>query len=177
MRVYRITPLEKKNVEITYDVFEEKDNSVRGWNVKEMYRWGLGYRLEDDPVSEWEANNNGISCNPEVGSGAELDDRIYVEFEFDEDFTDEEKQEIEKNWYEGGAGWLYDGDHDWQEEYVSLVIYGPVKIDLIDDSTNEIIEENVQPKHDTANLSWQTVSDEEMIVWPFPTGKGETKIE
>ena len=33
-KVYRITPLEKKNAEILYDVFEEmEDGSTRSWNI------------------------------------------------------------------------------------------------------------------------------------------------
>lgn len=170
MKLYRITPLEKKNVSIGYDVFEELDNGdIRSWRVEELYRWGCGYRAEDDPVSEWESKNNGISCDLNVGWGPDLDDQISVDFEFGDGFTDEEKSEIENNWNEGGAGWLYDGEHNWQVDDDSLMIYGPVKIDLIDDDTGNILEENVQPKNDTANLSWQTVSDQEVSVWPFPT--------
>ncbi len=143
-KVYRITPLEKKNAEILYDVFEEmEDGSTRSWHIEELYRWGLGFRHVDNPVTEWEVNSKAITCDTDAGYGAELDDLINVSFNFDENFTEEEKDELKNLWYEGGAGWLYDGDHSWQVDYDSLTIYGSVKIDLIDDSTLEIFEEKV----------------------------------
>jgi hypothetical protein len=167
-KLYRITPQEKKSIEIYYEIFEEGNNGeIRNWNLRELYRWGLGYRSVDDPVSEWE-RNNGITCDPEVGSGAELDDLISVDFDFDEDFTEEEKEELTKLWYDGGAAWLYDGEHDWQVDYSSINIYAPVKIDLIDDVTGEVYEEDVQSNIDPMNLSWKTISDQEASVWPFP---------
>lgn len=176
-KVYRITPLEKKNAEILYDVFEEmEDGSTRSWHIEELYRWGLGFRHVDNPVTEWEVNSKAITCDTDAGYGAELDDLINVSFNFDENFTEEEKDELKNLWYEGGAGWLYDGDHNWQVDYDSLTIYGSVKIDLIDDSTLEIFEENIQPKSESAPMSWQTISDQEASVWPFPIQKnfGET---
>jgi hypothetical protein len=176
-KVFRITPLEKKNVEVCFDVFEETDEgTIRSWHVEELYRWGLGFRHLDNPISEWELKSNAINCDTDAGSGAELDDLINVSFNFDASFSEEEKREIENLWYEGGAGWLYDGEHNWQVDYDSLVVYGPVKIDLIDDITNEIFEENIQPTSEGAPMDWQTISDQEVAVWPFPTQKnfGET---
>jgi hypothetical protein len=169
VKVYRITPLEKKNVEIYYDVYEEKeDGTIRAWSITELYRWGLGFRTEDDPISEYERNGNGITCDPEIGSGAELDDLISVNFEFDDSFSDDEQQALENEWYDGGAAWLYDGEHDWQVDYSSLTIHGPVNIDLIDDVTGEVYEEDVQTSTEKIDVSWQTVSDQEASVWPFP---------
>lgn len=142
--VYKITPLEKKNITVTYDVFEElSEGNVRGWRVEEIYRWGYGYRSLDNPVGEWESNN-GIFCEFDLGS--EVDDLIAHYFEFDDGFTDEEKAEIESNWDNGGPSWLFDGDHNWQVESTEFLICGPTKIDLVDEWSNEIIEENVSPK-------------------------------
>jgi hypothetical protein len=167
-KVYRITPQEKKNIEIYYDIFEEGVNGeIRNWNIRELYRWGLGFRNIDDPVSEWE-RNNCISCDPKIGSGAELDDLISVDFNFDEGFSDEEKQTIENNWNDGSVAWLYDGEHNWQVDYNSINIYGPVKIDLVDDVTGEVFEEDVHSSIDPMNVSWKTVTDQEVSVWPFP---------
>ena len=39
-KLYRITPLEKKNVEYFVDVFERLDDgSIRGFEVTEVWRW------------------------------------------------------------------------------------------------------------------------------------------
>jgi hypothetical protein len=176
-KVYRITPLEKKNAEVFYDVYEKTaDGEIRSWHVEELYRWGLGFRHEDNPVSEWEINSKAIACDTDAGYGSELDDLINVSFDFDESFTEEEIEEIKNLWYEGGAGWLYDGEHDWEVDFDSVTIYGPVKIDLIDDITLEIFEENIQPKSEGSPMVWQTISDQETSVWPFPIQKnfGET---
>ena len=168
--IYKITPLEKKNIVLTYDVFEEgPDITLRGWKVEETYRWGAGFRSLEDAVTEWESNNNGIWCDPDVGMGAELDDLCSVNFEWDTGFTDEEKASIEMNWEDGGTSWLYDGEHNWQVESTNLLICGPVKIDLIDDTTNDVIEENVKPINRVTNIAWQTVPDSELAAWPFPT--------
>lgn len=177
-KVYRITPLEKKNVEILYDIFEERnDGSIRGWKIEELYRWGIGFRSEDNPVNEWEIKSNSIQCELDVGYGSELEDVINVSFEFDENFTEEEKEILIELWYDGGAGWLYDGDHPWQVDHESLTIYGPVKIDLIDDITLEIFEENIKPKTEGSPMNWQTVSDQEASVWPFPIQKNFGEID
>ena len=46
--LYRIKPVDKKSIEITYDVYKEReDGSIVGWNVKELYRWGQGF-VEDE---------------------------------------------------------------------------------------------------------------------------------
>jgi len=177
MKLYRITPLEKKNVEYLIDAYEQlEDGFTRGFTVTELWRWGLGYREEEDPITEYDYHSKTIYCDPDVGYGAELDDLISVNFEWTEGFTEEEKKEIEARW-EGtvededgrwGTAWLYDGDHNWAVDHSSVTIYGPVKIDLLNEDGN-VVEEDVQPKKETIDLSWQTVSDQEVSVWPFPT--------
>jgi len=154
MNVYRITPLEKKNITVSYDVYEElPDHQIRTWKVEETYRWGCGYRSLEDAVSEWETNNNGVYCEFDLGS--DVEDLIAVYFEFDDGFTDEEKSEIEQNWDNGGPSWLFDGEHNWQVESTEFLICGPVKIDLVDEWSNEVIEENVQPKpFKPSNTAW-----------------------
>ena len=157
-KLYRITPLEKKSVEYFVDVYETTVNgTIRGFDVTEVWRWGYGFREEDDPVWKFEAEgNNGVHCNPQVGWGCELDDLIAVYVNFSDGFTDEEKEKIEAilrgeqeddegRW---GPAWIYDGDHHWQVEDDHVRIIGPVKIDLVDANgygDDAIIEENVKP--------------------------------
>lgn len=175
-KVYRITPLEKKNAEIIYDVFEDKEGQLRNFHIEELYRWGLGFREETDPVTEYEYSTKAIACPTDVGYGQELDDLINVSFDFDESFSEEEKDEIKELWYEGGASWLYDGEHNWEVDHSSITIYGPVQIDLIDDMTGEVFEENIVPEIESSPMEWKTISDEAASAWPFPVQKnfGET---
>ena len=154
-KVYRITPLEKKSVEYFVDVFERMpDGTIRGFDVTEIWRWGFGYREEDNPVWQYEVEggNVRIHCNPQVGWGCELDDLIGVYVNFSDGFTDDEKAYIEAilrgeqedddgRW---GTPWIYDGDHNWEVEDDHVAIIGPVKIDLLDEDGN-VLEENVKP--------------------------------
>jgi hypothetical protein len=152
--IYRITPLQKKSVEYFVDVYQEMpDDSIRGFEVTEVWRWGQGFRELDNPVYERETDR--VYCNPEDGWGCELDDLCGVYINWDDNWTDEEKADIEaylrweKEDDEGrcGTGWLFDGDNGLSIEEVSLYITGPVKIDIVNEEVyNEVIEENVQPE-------------------------------
>ena len=138
--LYRIKPSDKKSVEAYYDVYsKDEQGNIRGWSVTELYRWGQGF-VEDE--SELPYNDDRYhSVDPTIGWGCELEDLCAVDFEFDDSFTDEEKEEIEELWADGGAGWLYDGEHDWEVEEDTITILGPFVVDKIDEDVyNEIIE-------------------------------------
>ena len=157
-KLYRITPLEKKSVEYFVDVFERlPDGGFRGFDVTEIWRWGYGFREEDEPVQSWELDGNGVHCRPTVGWGCELDDLCGVYVNFSDGFTDEEKAKIEAllRWEtedeDGrcGTGWIYDGDHSWEIEDDHVRITGPVKIDLVDADgygDTAVLEADVKPE-------------------------------
>jgi len=138
--LYRIKPTDKKSIEAYYDVFsKDEQGNIRGWSVTEMYRWGQGF-VEDE--SELPFSDDRYHCvDPTIGWGCELEDLCAVDFEFDDSFTEEEKEEIEQLWADGGAGWLYDGDHNWEVEEDTITILGPFVVDKIDEDVyNESIE-------------------------------------
>ena len=138
--LYRIKPADKKSVEAFYDVFsKDEQGNIRGWSVTELYRWGQGF-VED--IDELPFSDDRYHCvDPTIGWGCELEDLCAVDFEFDDSFTDEEKEEIEELWADGGAGWLYDGEHDWEVEEDTITILGPFVVDKIDEDVyNESIE-------------------------------------
>ena len=149
-KLYRITPLEKKSVEYFIDVFERlEDGSCRGFEAHFYYRWGQGFREEDNQPWDFEVEN-GVNCNPTVGWGCELDDLCGVDVRFDENFTKEEMTEIralctgEAEDDEGrfGEGWIYDGDHNWEIEDDCVYIHRPLQIDLVSED-GDVIQENV----------------------------------
>lgn len=167
-QLYRITPQEKKSIEYFVYAYEQTPDGVsRGFEVVETWRWGQGFRPLDEPVYENEIGE--IHCDPQVGWGCELDDLISVRVDFSDGFTDEEKafiesilcgekEDEESRW---GTAWLYDGHHNWQVEWDHVAIYGPVKIDLIDEDVyNVAIDENVAP------LKYEPVKG-----WPFPSAE------
>ena len=49
MAHYRVTPLEKKSIEVFYELFrEDPDTGVVQWmNISELFRWGQAF-IEDD---------------------------------------------------------------------------------------------------------------------------------
>ena len=138
--LYRIKPADKKSVEAYYDVYsKDEQGNVRGWSVTELYRWGQGF-VEDESELPF-SDDRYHSVDPTIGWGSELEDLCAVDFEFDDSFTEEEKTEIEQLWEDGGAGWLYDGEHDWEVEEDTITILGPFVVDKIDEDVyNESIE-------------------------------------
>ena len=164
--IYRIKPLEKKSVELFYDVYSINEiGTVRGFTITETYRWGFGFRELDDAVDEWDVEH-GVQCDPSTGWGCDADDLCACYFDFDDSFTEEEQAEIEAAWEEGGAGWLYDGDHSWQVEEDNVKIYGPVQVDLVDEDgygDSAVLEENIPI------VPRQSVTVTSLAAWPFPT--------
>ena len=151
--LYRIKPVDKKSIYAVYDVYKtDEDGNTRGFVVRELYRWGQGFREIDEPIY---IEDKCIIVDPQLGWGCELDDGISIDFEFDNEFTDEEKEEIENFWCNGdpedpngriGAAWLYDYS-DWEVEDDYVEIYGPFQVDIIDENDyNIVIEENIELK-------------------------------
>ena len=143
--LYRIKPSDKKSVEAYYDVYsKDEQGNIRGWSVTELYRWGQGFvEVESElPFSD----DRYHSVDPTVGWGCELEDLCAVDFEFDDSFTEEEKEEIEQLWADGGAGWLYDGDHNWEVEEDTITILGPFVVDKIDEDVYNVSIETVELK-------------------------------
>ena len=162
-KLYRITPVDKKSITAVYDVYKtDEEGNTRGFVVRELYRWGQGFRELDEPVY---VEDKWIICNPNLGWGAELDDGISIDFEFDDTFTDEEKEAIENCWCNGdpddpdmrmGAAWLYDYS-EWKVEDDYIEIIGPFKVDIVDDNEyNSNIEENIklESRPIDTNSSW-----------------------
>jgi hypothetical protein len=136
MAHYTITPLEKKSIHISYEMYRENDNGSISWfNIEDHYRWGRGF-IEEDMECNIEADRTRSQyCKSDAGEyeGCEFEDGIACYFEFSDDIGEEEQQAIKDAYYEGGAGWLYDSpDHTWQEEDCYVVVDAPYKIELCD---------------------------------------------
>jgi len=73
---------------------------------------------------------------------------------FSDDISDEDKEAIESAYHEGGAGWLFDGEHDWQVEDDYLIIDAPYQVDLCEED-GTVIEENIKLKtRPNPSTSW-----------------------
>lgn len=144
MRVYKITPLEKKSISYVAEMYRNNpDGSLSWFNVEDHYRWGQGFIDEDMDCNLPHKDSDSAYCDPNSGWGAELEDQVAVHFEFSEDISEEEQEEIRESYHEGGQGWLHEGEHDWELEDDSIVVSAPFKVDLCEDN-GTVIEENIE---------------------------------
>ena len=156
MNVYVIKPLEKKSIVYHVEMFRSNpDDSISWFNIDETYRWGQGFVESDlDCNLPWEGDPVAYA-RTDCGWGCEFDDSVSVEWEFSDDISELEQQEIKESYYEGGAAWLFDGEHDWGEEDSAVHIIAPYQVSLCDEITGDVIEENVKLKtRPTASNNW-----------------------
>lgn len=152
MKLYRITPKQKKSIEYFIDVYQvQEDGTVRGFDVSFCYRWGQAFRDEDNPPAKWEAERQVIYASANIGYGCEFDDLCAVHVNFGDGFTEEEQAQIEAlcngdaqdedgRW---GESWIFDGDHTWEIDDDMVSIIAPFQIDLVtEDGT--VIQENCE---------------------------------
>ncbi len=145
-QVYVIKPLHKKSVVWHVEMFRENANGTISWfNVDETYRWGQGFVEGDLDCNLPYEGDNVAYARADVGWGCEFDDSCSCFFEFSEDITEEEQEAIRQAYYDGGAAWLFDGDHEWQEEDTEVQIIAPYQVDLCDED-GTVIEENIKLK-------------------------------
>lgn len=144
MAHYRITPLEKKSIEVFFELYrDDPETGMPQWvNIRETYRWGQAFISEDMECNLPTENDTQAYCRMEAGENesCEFDDSIAVSFEFDESINESEQEDIKKEYYDGGAGWVYDGVHEWGIEDDYVIVYGPFKIELCDEDGNIIKE-------------------------------------
>ena len=131
MAHYTITPLEKKSISIRYEMYRDNDDGTQSWfNIDDHYRWGKGFIEEDMECNLERDQTRSQYCKADAGEyeGCDLEDQHACWFEFSEDITEEEQEEIKEAYYNGGAGWLYDDpDHAWQEEDCYVIVLPPYK--------------------------------------------------
>ena len=142
--VYCIKPLEKKSISWRVEMYREnEDGSISWFNMEELYRWGQGFIEEElDCNLPWKGDNSA-HCRTDAGWGCEFEDSISIDWEFSDDIPELEQQEIKESYYEGGAAWLFDGEHDWQTEDDYVIVLAPFSVDYASDN-GDIINENVE---------------------------------
>jgi hypothetical protein len=157
-QLYRITPLEKKSIVYHVEMFRDNSDGTISWfNIDETYRWGQGFIEADmDCNLPWEGDTIAYT-KPNIGWGCEFDDSVSIDWEFSDDISETEQQELKELYYEGGAGWLFDGEHAWQEEDSAVHVYAPYHVSLCqDDGTVVVADVKLKPKPKPSNA------------WPFP---------
>ena len=144
MAHYTITPLEKKSIDAVWELYRENPNTGEiDWvNITDCYRWGRGFIEEGMEVNLPTDKDTTAYCKMDAGEfeGCEFDDSVACYFEFSDAISEEEQESIKKSYYENGAGWIYDGEHEWQIEDDYVIIHGPYKIEFCDEDGTVIRE-------------------------------------
>ena len=154
MSVYLIKPLEKKSIEWYVEMYRNnEDGSISWFNMSETYRWGQGF-VEEDMYCNLPYEGDTIAhARTDCGWGCEFEDSVGITWEFSDDLSEEEQENIKKCYCEGddsdeggdlsGVAWLYDGTHNWQFEDEYVIVHGPFQISLCEEDST-VIEENVR---------------------------------
>lgn len=149
MAHYRITPLEKKSIDAVYELYRQNpETGITQWvNIQESYRWGQGFIAEDMDCNLPHTSTKDAYCKMDEGEfeGCEFDDSVAVNFDFDESITEEEQEEIKEAYYNGGAGWIFDGEHEWEIEDDYVIVYAPFKVEFCKEDGTVINEVELKP--------------------------------
>lgn len=159
MSHYRITPLEKKSISVIYEMYRENDDGSISWfNIEDHYRWGQGFIAEDMDCNLGSAEDQVQYCKMEDGEheGCEFDDSVAVFFAFSDDLTEIEQEAIKESYYDGGAGWLFDGDHSWQEEDSAVLVQAPYKVEFCKEDGTVIREVKLRTEEEWRKLYEET---------------------
>jgi hypothetical protein len=141
--VYLIKPLHKKSICWHVEMYRQNsDGSVSWFNIDDHYRWGQGFVEADMDCNLPYAEDTQAHARNDCGWGAELEDQHACYFEYSDDMSEDDKEALESAYHEGGASWLFDGEHDWQVEDDYLIIDAPYQVSLCNED-GTVIEENV----------------------------------
>jgi len=142
MAHYTITPLEKKSIEMHYELFRNnEDGSISTLDVTETWRFGRGFIEEEMECNLDFADSKKFYAKPDEGEqeGCEFDDSIQVLFEFSDDVSIEDQEAFKQCYYRGdeegrgGVGYIHEGDHNWEIEDEAIWIYPPVKVEFCEE--------------------------------------------
>jgi hypothetical protein len=143
MNIYRIRPQQKKSVVICWELHRAHNQSNSWVKIQDHYRWGNGF-VEADTVEDIIGlTPECVSCDIDIGFDIDLEDSVAVYFEYSDDITDVEQEKIEQCYYQDGASWIYDGDHNWQLKDEELLILSPYCIDLMS-RDGDTLETNIK---------------------------------
>lgn len=144
MSHYRITPLEKKSIELVFELYrQDPETGIVQWmNINDSYRWGKAFIAEDMDINLPRKDSTQAYCKIDAGENESCDfeDSVMVEFDFSDDISEEEQQELKEAYYNGGAGWVYDGDHDWEIEDDYVIVYAPFTVEFCNEDGTDCKE-------------------------------------
>lgn len=119
---YKISTSEKKSV--IEKNFYEKDG--KSFTVEQCYRWGY-FTSDEKPDLENYNPEEGVMIYDYGVDDHSFDDGCYIDFIYDDDITEEEREAIENTWEED---W-YEGINElgWHEVETEVWFYGPLEVE------------------------------------------------
>jgi hypothetical protein len=148
--LYEVKPAEKKNV-FTSTSYSMEDGRV--FYMEETYRWGRA-TIESDvaPQESEDPYRDPFDLDDYTVIDQESDDGCSLDFSFEGEWTDEQKQEVFEAWEEDAWDGL-DRIGASSDDY-TMKFYGPLEI--------ECVGESETPPEDNS-----TDSDAPKRSWPF----------
>jgi hypothetical protein len=122
---YKITPLSDNNIEYFAKICKI-ETPTTSWTVEEKWGTGQGFRLLDDYIDELDPTL--VICNPDIGWGANLKNIVKVNFNFNNNFTTTQQQELQQLWSDNRSLLTNCG---WRIDQHLIHITGPMKIELV----------------------------------------------
>ena len=123
---YKITPLLDNNIKYFAKICKIENPTTSCWTVAEKWGTGQGFRLLDDYIDELEPPL--VICNPDIGWGADLKNLVEVNFNFNNNFTITQQQELQDLWHNSRS---LLADCGWRIDQQSIHITGPMNIQLV----------------------------------------------
>ena len=83
-------------------------------------------------------DNDAVYCDPTAGWGAELDDGVAQFFEFSDDISEEEQEELQEFVDENGT-WALEDEKGWSMDETEVWVWGPLEVTDDEGNTRIII--------------------------------------
>jgi hypothetical protein len=112
--MYKISTIEKKNV-IEKNFYVKDDLS---FTIEQCYRWGYFTTSEKPDMENYDPEEGMMIYDNDVDDHS-FDDGCWIDFIYDDEITEEEREKIEaawdEDWYEGinELGWKEDDSEVW----------------------------------------------------------------
>lgn len=131
MAHYRISSRRDNGIVAIYEMARERpDGEIESFIVTDRHLTGFGFISSKEDLPE--DGDDKAYC--EMFSGeeecCEFEGSESCTYEFSENVSKSDRAAIIEAYKQGGAGWLFDGDHDWDEENILVIVEAPYKIDF-----------------------------------------------
>lgn len=158
---YRITPLNKNAISMTYELFRSNpDESISTLCITEIWGFGRGFVFDDMESNLDFADSDTFYAKPDEGEneGCELEGLDTVYFEFSDDISEDEQEHFKHCYFEGddegrgGVGYIHEGEHEWEIDYQDIEIAAPVIIEFCDEDGNVIRKVELRSRNEHNEL-------------------------